>query len=88
MPAYHTNPDMSIRDFTEAEVSAMEFETTDIEHGGFPTHTCGPDGTTTKATYFCKYDQYEAFKAYMVGATKAFTDGSLNKRISRLTPVL
>lgn len=84
--AYHTNTNGSIREFTGSEIAAMEIETTDVRQGGFPTHTASPrEGVTTKATYFCKYDQYEAFKAYMLGAAVGYTDAG-DLKISRLLP--
>lgn len=83
--AYFQNDDGSIRDFTDAEIAEMEIETYDIEHGGFPTHTRGPDGATLKATYFCKYDMFERFHCYMIGAAKDYTDSG-TQRISRMLP--
>jgi hypothetical protein len=84
--AYFVNSDGSIRDFTPAEIAAIGIETYDIDHGGFPTHTRGPDGGTLKATYFINYNMFERFVCYMLGACKSFTDGSGNFRISRMLP--
>ncbi|MBA4192591.1 MAG: hypothetical protein C0467_31875 [Planctomycetaceae bacterium] len=83
--AYYENDNGSIRDFDNTEVAAMEIETTDVRQGGFPTFTCGPDGTTIKATYFCKFDEFERFKAYMVGAAKMYFNAG-SRRISRMLP--
>lgn len=85
MAAYFTNGDGSIRDFTTAEIDAMEIETYDIEEGGFPTHTAGPDGVTIKATYFCKYSLFDRFQCYMTGAATDYLDGG-DLKISRMLP--
>lgn len=84
--AFFRNANGQIRDFTQAEIDEIEIETFDIEDGGFPTHTASPSqGVTTKATYFCKYEMYDRFKAYYLGAAGTWDDaGSL--KITRMLP--
>ena len=84
MPAYFTNANGSIREFTEGEIAAMEIETLGVRDGSHPTHTRDVNSSTVEAEYLIKSTKFEEFCAFMLGAQKLYTDGVV--KLSRLPP--
>lgn len=82
--AYHTNPDGTIRPFSESEIEDMGIETRGVEDGSHPSYSLDPKGCSIAARYFVVFDQLDAFIAYMLGAARVYTDSS--DHVTRLIP--
>jgi hypothetical protein len=85
MPAYHTNENGSLREFTEDEIADMDIESRGVRDGSSPTHVRVVNASSVEYVFFCDYDQFEAFVCYMLGAVVMYDDSG-NNRISRLMP--
>jgi len=65
----------------------MEIETTDVRQGNHPTHRRRFDSSSVTRTFFCKYDKFEDFCIWALGAAVMYNDvGYGFDRISRLLP--
>lgn len=87
MPAPFTNPDGSLRAFTLAEYDAMRIERRGVEGAGdHVVYSLGPDGSGCPRKFFCDWDQRFNAAIYFAGASKTYTDGGGDFKISRLMP--
>jgi hypothetical protein len=82
-----TNPDGSLRYYTEAELAQIDIKRRGV--GGEGTHVeenFGPDGSGATRLYSCEWAERFAAVLVMVGYAKSYTDGDGKDRISRLLP--
>lgn len=82
------NADGSIRDFTQAEIDAMEIKTAGIRDGTHPTHSRGMNSSTATRQYFVNGDPdiLDDAIAYFLGGSVQYTTSGGVLKISRLMP--
>lgn len=76
--------DGSLRNFTQAEIDAMEIETFGVRDQSHPTETREVDQVTQVRTYFCKWSERYNFLELVLGRVTTYDDGTF--RLSRLLP--
>jgi hypothetical protein len=85
--ALPTNPDGSLRAFTDAEVTAMEIRQANVRDGAHPTHVRRYDASSVTRTFLCKYDEFENFVIHMLGASSVYFDTGLGRdMLTRIIP--
>lgn len=89
-PVPPTNPNGSLRSYTEEEIELMAIEHVGVEDGAHPTMVCRPNEKTLTAEYFCAYEELGSFICHMLGCAKIFPDpdNSDKDTLSRLLPQL
>lgn len=80
-----TNPDGSLRAFTPDEIALMEIKTRGVRDGSNPTHTREYNSSIVSQPFSCKWDEFENFLVYMLGAAVVYDDAGTDQ-ISRLMP--
>jgi hypothetical protein len=79
--------DGSLRPFTADEVAEMEIYTRGVVDGSHPTHSREYGQSTVTRELRCRFDQFERFNCYMLGASVTYYDEIAGAtRISRLLP--
>jgi len=81
-----TNEDESLRPFTPEEVAGFGLKRLGVRDHTHATYTYGPDGSACTRRFACDWDFRHDARVYFVGASKLYTDGGGDLKISRIRP--